>query len=150
VKQNTFVSIGLALACGTLSLLAQWTKDVELYQWVDFPIEAPDAATGLAKWDAQGSCTWTHANGVARRTSTLWYSGSSDTYVYRFGASLPGRWTGTTTSPVAALDGLELTVEVHPASNPNRTGWSGQLASEPTAWARQRVPTANSSNARRF
>jgi hypothetical protein len=140
VKQSTFVLIGLALACGTFSTFAQWSKDVELYQWVDFPIEAPGAATGFAQWDVQGSCAWTHANGVARRTSTLWYSGLGDTYVYRFGASLPGRWTGTTTSPVAALDGLELTVDVEPSSNPNRTGWSGQLGGEPTAWARQCGP----------
>jgi hypothetical protein len=140
VKLSTFVSISLALACGTFSALAQWSKDVELYQWVDFSIEAPGAAVGLARWDAQGSCTWTHANGVDRRTSTLWYSGSGDTYVYRFGGSLPGRWTGTTTSPVAALDGLELTVDVRPATNPNRTGWSGQLANKPTAWSRQQGP----------
>jgi hypothetical protein len=140
VKRITFVLAALALACGSVSALAQWSKDVELYQWVDFPIEAPDAATDLEKWDVQGSCRWTHQNGVTRRTSLLWYSGSGDTYVYRFGASLQGRWTGTTVSPIKALDGLELSVDVRPATNPNRTGWSGQLADEPTAWARQHGP----------
>jgi hypothetical protein len=57
--------------------------------------------------------------------------------MYRFGGSLQGRWTGTTVSPVKALDGLELTVDVTSSSNPDRTGWSGQLPGEPTAWARQ-------------
>ena len=129
---------GFLLASGTLSASAELSKEVELYHWVDFPIEAPGGATGIAKWDVKGSCLWTHEKGTVRRTSLLWYSGSKDTYVYRFGGSLQGRWTGTTRSPVAALDGLELTVQVVPSSNPNRIGWSGQRADEPTAWAHQK------------
>lgn len=119
---------------------APLTKQVELYGWVDFPVEAPEAATGIGKWDVEGSCSWVHENGVTRRTSLLWYSGSGDSYVYRFGGSLPGRWIGTTRSPVAALDGLKLTVHVTPSSNPNRTGWSGPLSATPTAWAHQKGP----------
>lgn len=119
---------------------AQLSKEVELYHWVDFPIEAPGAATGLDKWDVEGSCLWTHEKGAVRRTSLVWYSGSGDTFVYRFGGSLPGRWTGTTRSPIAALDRLELAVEVTPSSNPNRIGWSGQRSDEPTAWAHQKGP----------
>jgi hypothetical protein len=117
---------------------AQVSKQVELYQWVDFPIEAPGAASGVAKWDVQGSCNWTHDGVAVERTSLLWYSGSGDIYVYRFGASLEGRWTGVTSSPIAALDGLQLTVEVGRSSNPKRIGWSGQQPEEPTAWAHQR------------
>ena len=131
----------LLLACGSVlapeGLLA---KEVELYRWTDFPIEAPGAAAGIEKWDVEGSCLWTHEDGAAERTSLVWYSGSGDTYVYRFGASLPGWWRGVTRSPVAALDGLELSVEVVPSSNPRRTGWSGQRPGEPTAWARQQGP----------
>jgi hypothetical protein len=119
---------------------AQLSSQVELYHWADFPVEAPGAATGIAKWDVEGSCLWTHEDGAAQRTSLLWYSGSGDTYVYRFGGSLPGRWTGVTSSRVAALDGLKLTVQVTPSSNPKRTGWSGQRPDEPTAWAHQQGP----------
>jgi hypothetical protein len=137
VKRISLVLAGLALACGTFSALGQWSQEVELYHWVDFPIDVPDALTDLEKWDVQGSCRWTHEDGVTRRTSLLWYSGSGTTYVYRFGASLQGRWTGTTTSPIKALDGQELTVDVAPSSNPDRTGWSGPLPEELTAWARQ-------------
>ena len=120
--------------------LAQLSREVELYHWVDFPMEAPEAATGVAKWDVEGSCVWTHENGAIRRTSLLWYSGSQDTYVYRFGGALQGRWTGTTRSPIAALDGLELTVTVTPSRNPKRTGWSGRHPEEPAAWAHQQGP----------
>lgn len=126
------------LACGSFPAAAQLSKEVELYHWVDFPIEAPGAATGVAKWDVGGSCVWTHENGAHRRTSLLWYSGSGDTYVYRFGGSLPGRWKGVTSSPVAALNGLELTVEVTPPGNSKRIGFSGQLPEERTAWAHQK------------
>jgi hypothetical protein len=129
-----------ALVCGTTPALAQSFKTVELYRWIDFPFEGPGAAPGLAKWDVEGSCIWTHENGETRRTSRIWYSGSGDIYVHRFGASLVGRWTGKTSSPVAALDGLELTVDVLPSTNPNRVGWSGRLTGEPTAWARQKGP----------
>jgi hypothetical protein len=119
---------------------ASLSKEVELYHWVDFPIEAPGAAADVARWDVEGSCTWTHENGSVQRTSLLWYSGSGDTYVYRFGGALQGRWTGRTSSPVAALDGLELTAEVTPSRNPQRIGWSGRRAGEPTAWAHQKGP----------
>jgi hypothetical protein len=112
---------------------------IELYHWVDFPIEAPGAGDSLAKWDVEGSCLWTHESG-AQLTSLLWYSGSGDTYVYRFGGSFQGRWKGTTTSPVAALDRLTLTIDVMPSRNPNRIGWSGQIADEPAAWAHQKGP----------
>jgi hypothetical protein len=125
-------------ACGTFPASAQLSREVELYHWVDFPIEAPRAATGLAKWDIEGSCVWTHDSGAIRRTSLLWYSGSGDTYIYRFGGSFEGRWTGVTSSPVAALDGLKLTVEVTRSNNPRRIGWSGQRSEEPTAWAHQK------------
>lgn len=123
-----------------LKKATQLSKDVELYRWVDFPIEAPQAAGGIAKWDVEGSCTWTHEDSIAQRISLLWYSGSGDTYVYRFGGALQGRWSGVTRSPVAALDGLELTVDVTPSSNPSRIGWSGQRSDEPTAWAHQKGP----------
>jgi hypothetical protein len=98
----------------------------------------------------EGSCLWTHETAPLNARAWLWYSGSGDTYVYRFGGSLPGRWTGTTSSPVAALDGLELTVEVTPSSNPNRIGWSGQRPDEPTAWAHQKGPRESWSSARPF
>jgi hypothetical protein len=127
----------LLLVCGAVAALAQGSRQVELYRWVDFSVEAPGAATGTAKWDVSGSCLWTHDGSGAKRTSLLWYSGSEDTYVYRFGGSFPGRWTGVTSSPVAALDGLRLTVEVTESSNPKRIGWSGQRPDEPTAWAHQ-------------
>jgi hypothetical protein len=136
------VLLGVLCACLSGSSAAQsLSKSVELYRWVDFPIEAPGAATGIAKWDVEGSCTWTHEESAAQRTSLVWYSGSSDTYVYRFGGSLPGRWSCTTSSPVAALDGLALSAEVTPSGHPNRTGWSGRMSDEPTAWARQAGPT---------
>lgn len=70
---------GTIVVCGRLSASTQLSEAVELYRWVDFPIEAPGAADGIAKWDMEGSCVWTHENGVARRTSLLWYSGSGDT-----------------------------------------------------------------------
>jgi len=140
MKRGKYLLAGSILACGTFPVSAQLSKEVELYRWVDFPMEAPRAATGTAKWDVEGSCAWTHENGSIRRTSLLWYSGSGDTYVYRFGGSLQGHWTGVTSSPVTALDGLELTVEVTPSSNPKRTGWSGQRSEEPTAWAHQKGP----------
>jgi len=127
----------LILVCASSPALAQLSKTVELYRWVDFSVEAPDAATGVARWDVEGSCVWTHENGTVRRTSLVWYSGSADTYVYRFGGALQGRWTGVTRSPAAALNGLELTVTVTPSSNPKRIGWSGQRSGEPAAWARQ-------------
>ena len=47
------------------------SRQVELYHWVDFPVEAPGAAAGVAKWDVEGSCVWTHADSSARRTSLL-------------------------------------------------------------------------------
>jgi len=137
---RTLLLTALVLTCSSLPTSAQQSKDVELYHWVDFPVEAPQAADGMAKWDVEGSCIWTHEGSSVRRTSFLWYSGSADTYVYRFGGSLQGRWTGVTSSPVAALDGLELSVEVTPSSNPKRTGWSGQRPNEPTAWVHQRGP----------
>lgn len=132
--------IGCGLLCGALSATPQASKEVELYRWVDFPIEAAGAAIGDAKWDVEGSCVWAHENGVHRRTGILWYSGAGDTYVYRFGGSFTGRWNGKTSSSVAALDGLELVVEVVPSSHPRRTGWSGQSPGAPTAWVRQQGP----------
>jgi len=137
---RTLLLAVLVLTCKSLPISAQQSKKVELYHWVDFPVEAPQAADGMAKWDVKGSCTWTYEGSSVRRTSLLWYSGSGDEYVYRFGGSLPGRWTGVTSSPIAALDGLGLSVEVTPSSNPNRTGWSGQRPDEPTAWAHQQGP----------
>jgi hypothetical protein len=137
-QRTKLLLAGLALVCGAWSGVAQLSRDIKLYHWVDFPMAASGAAHGIAKWDLEGSCLWTHENGTTRRASLLWYSGSGDTYVYRFGGSLQGRWTGRTSSPVAALDGLELTVEVGPSSNPNRIGWSGQLSGEPNAWAHQK------------
>ena len=126
------------LACGPLPGAAQLPRQVELYHWVDFPVDAPGSATGVAQWDVEGPCVWTHEGSAAERTSLLWYSGSGHTYVYRFGSLFEGRWTGVTSSPVEALDGLQLTVEVVRCSNPKRIGWSGQLPEEPTAWAHQR------------
>lgn len=128
------------LACAAAPAYAQLPRTVELYHWVDFPIEAPNAATGAAKWDVEGSCVWTHENGTIQRTSLLWYSGSGDSYVYRFGGALPGRWTGTTHSPVVALNGLKLMVTVTPSGNPKRSGWSGQRPEEPRAWEHQQGP----------
>lgn len=135
--------VGIYLAavvsvCATFNVSGQLVKSLELYQWCDFQVDAPGAASGVAKWDIEGSCVWTHESGTIRRTSLVWYSGTSDTYVYRFGGSAQGRWTGKTTSPVAALNGLELTVTVGPSRNPNRIGWSGQLRDEPAAWAHQK------------
>jgi hypothetical protein len=133
--------VGWALIASTASVEAQSLhSQVDLYRWADFEIQAPGAASGAARFDVQGSCTWTHRESGAKRTSLVWYSGSGDTYVYRFGASFQGRWTCTSSSPVAALNGLQLTVDVGPSSNPNRIGWSGQLANERTAWARQQGP----------
>jgi hypothetical protein len=123
--------------CAAFDLSSQ-AKSVELYQWCDFPVNAPDAASGVARWDVEGSCLWTHENGTLRRTSLVWYSGSNHIYVYRFGGSLQGRWTGKTTSPVPALNALQLTVTVGPSRNPDRIGWSGQLRDQPTAWAHQK------------
>jgi hypothetical protein len=60
--------------------------------------------------------------------------------VFRFGASLQGRWTGRTKSPHAALNGLEFVVQVGPSSNPARIGWSGPMAEKPNAWAHQHGP----------
>jgi len=140
VERTMCFLAGLVFACSTFPASAQLSKKVELYHWVDFSIEAPKAAAGVDKWDVEGSCVWTHENGAIRRTSLLWYSGSGDTYVYRFGGSLRGRWTGVTSSPAAALDELELTVEVTPSSNPRRIGWSGRLSGKPTAWAHQKGP----------
>jgi hypothetical protein len=85
---------GILLASGTLTASAQWSQQVELYHWVDFSVEAPGAAEDIDKWDVKGSCVWTHESGTVRRISLLWHSGSKDTYVYRFGGSLLGRWTG--------------------------------------------------------
>jgi len=48
---------GIFLASGTLSASAQWSHQVELYHWVDFPVEARGAADGFAKWDVEGSCS---------------------------------------------------------------------------------------------
>ena len=104
--RRTGALAGVILACVAVAASADLSKQVELYQWVDFPVKAPGAAAGVAKWDVEGSCTWTYQDGSTRRTSLLWYSGSGDTYVYRFGGSLPGRWKGITRSPVAALDHL--------------------------------------------
>ena len=140
MRRKTCLLVGLILVCGALSTSAELSRKVELYHWVDFPIEAPGAASGVAKWDVEGSCLWTHENDTIQRTSLLWYSGSGDTYIYRFGGSLQGHWTGTTSSTVAALDGLRLTVQVVPSSDPKRIGWSGQRADEPTAWAHQKGP----------
>lgn len=137
---RTLLLVALLLTCHPLPASAQQSKEVELYHWVDFPIKAPNAASGVARWDVEGSCTWTHEGSSVRHTSLLWYSGSGDTYVYRFGGSLQGRWTGATDSPVAALDGLKMTVEVTPSSNPKRTGWSGRRSDEPTAWTHQQGP----------
>ena len=123
----------LILFCASSSAFAQLSKTVELYHWVDFSIEAPEAATGSARWDVEGSCVWTHEDGANRRTSLIWYSGSADTYVYRFGGALQGLWTGVTHSPVASLNDLELSVTVTPSSNPKRIGWSGQRLEEPAA-----------------
>jgi hypothetical protein len=140
VKPKSLLLI-LACTCAAAPVPAQSpSNEVELYRWVDFAVEAPGAADGLAKWDVNGSCDWTHEDGTARRTSLVWYSGAGDTYVYRFGGSLQGRWTCRTRSPVAALDGIELSVDVIPSSDPARTGWSGRLSDEPTAWARQQGP----------
>lgn len=139
-KVSNIVPVAFVFACEMLAVSGQVSQDVELYHWIDFPIKAPGAASGLGKWDLEGSCTWTQENGVTRRTSLLWYSGSGDIYVYRFGGSLRGRWNGTTSSPVEVLDGLELEVEVLPSSNPNRIGWSGQLPDGPSAWAHQKGP----------
>jgi len=140
MEKTRYFLVGFIFACFTLPASAHLSKEVELYHWVDFPIEAPEAAVGIAKWDVEGSCIWTHANGAIRRPSLLWYSGSGDTYVYRFGGSFQGRWRGVTSSPVTALDKKELTVEVTPSSNPKRIGWSGQRSGEPTAWAHQKGP----------
>ncbi|MBE0542181.1 MAG: hypothetical protein IH623_12400 [Verrucomicrobia bacterium] len=138
IRKILLASSALLCAAGLAS--AQFSKEVELYHWVDFTIEAPGTTTGIAQWDVEGSCLWKHENGATRRTSLVWYSGSGNTYVYRFGGSLRGRWTGTTSSPVAALNGLSLTVKVTQSSNPNRTGWSGRKSDEPTAWAHQQGP----------
>ena len=127
----------LVLLLGNAFVRAQ-TKEVELYCWIDFKFEAPRAASGIDKWDVKGSCTWKHEGSNAQRTSTLWYSGRGDAYVIRFGASFAGRWTGVTKSPIPELNGKQMIVTVLPSSNPNRTGWSGQLADEPTAWAHQK------------
>ena len=140
MERIRYFLVGFIFVCLAFPATAQLSKEVELYHWVDFSIEAPEAAAGVAKWDVEGSCIWMHENGAIRRTSLLWYSGSGDTYVYRFGGSLQGRWIGATSSPVAALDDLELTVEVTPSSNPKRIGWSGQRSGEPTAWAHQKGP----------
>lgn len=140
MERTRYFLVGFIFACSTFPASAQLSKKVELYHWVDFSIEVPEAAAGVAKWDVEGSCIWTHEDGAIRRTSLLWYSGSGDTYVYRFGGSLRGRWTGVTSSPVAVLDDLKLTVEVTPSSNPKRIGWSGRLSGKPTAWAYQKGP----------
>ncbi|MGZ8921545.1 MAG: hypothetical protein ACXW3L_11210 [Limisphaerales bacterium] len=140
MKTTKVLLVGVLFICGGFSALAQTAREVELYRWVDFAVEAPGAASAPskeAKWDVEGACEWRHENGTARRTSLVWYSGAGDRYVYRFGASLPGRWTGKTRSAVAALNGLEFIVEVRPSSTAGRSGWSGPLANEPTAWAHQ-------------
>ncbi len=133
------------IACTLLwtasSALAQLEKEVELYRWVDFELVAPEAATGVAKWDVDGHCSWIHEDGQQRRTSLVWYCGVGDSYIFRFGGALPGRWTGTSRSSVAALDGVELAVSVTPSSNPDRVGWSGWKQDEPRAWAHHRGPS---------
>ena len=133
---RVFALITITISTATA---AQLHKEVELYRWVDFSFEAPGAVSGDAKWDVIGSCTWTHTskNQTTERTSLLWYSGEADTYVFRFGASVPGRWIGKTKSPIAKLDGHDLSVNVLPSANPNRIGWSGSLPNDPTAWAHQ-------------
>ena len=138
VNPGTCLVVALVFACANGSFSEQLSRRLELYQWADFTIEAPGAGTGTSRWDVEGSCTWVHENGAAKRTSLLWYSGSGETYVFRFGGSFLGRWTGRTRSPVAALDGLVITADVGPSSNPDRTGWSGQMNLEPTAWAHQK------------
>jgi hypothetical protein len=141
IKGITFLIACFVFVCCTFSDSAQsLSGDVELYDWVDFPIEAPEAASGINKWDVEGSCVWTHEDGITQRTSLLWYSGSGDTYIYRFGGSFQGKWTCTSSSPVDALDSLEFEVEVLPSSNPDRTGWSGRIQDNKTAWARQQGP----------
>ena len=143
MRRIAIIVVVLGLCCGKNLAAAQTSKVVELYRWVDFAIEAPGAASGIDRWDVEGSCVWTHEASGRQRSSTLWYSGSGEQYVYRFGGSFPGRWRGTTRSPVSALNGLDLTVEVLPSVNPKRSGWSGQLPGAPTAWAHQRGPNGD-------
>ncbi len=135
----TIVAV-FGLSCESMLAAAHALKKVELYRWVDFAIEAPGAASGIDRWEVEGSCVWKHEATGQERKSTLWYSGSGDVYVFRFGGSFPGRWRGATRSAVSALDGLDLAVEVVPSVNPKRSGWSGQLRGAPTAWAHQRGP----------
>jgi hypothetical protein len=135
------LQVGCGLVGAAMLATAQTPKRLELYRWVDFAIEAPGAASGIDRWDLEGSCVWTHEATGQQRTSILWYSGAGEQYVYRFGGSFPGRWKGRTKSRIPALDDLELTVEVLPSVNPKRSGWSGQLPGAPTAWAHQRGPS---------
>lgn len=134
------VAVAGVLASTAVGAQPALHQEVELYRWTDFTVEAAEAASGVGKWDIEGSCIWIHEASGTERTSLVWYSGEGDTYIYRFGASFTGRWRGVTHSPVTALDGLEFTVDVLPSSNPRRTGWSGQIPEQPTAWARQHGP----------
>jgi hypothetical protein len=140
MRRITIILGGLGLCCGSMLAATQALKEVELYHWVDFAINAPEAATGIDRWDVEAYCVWTHEVTGQQRRSTLWYSGSGDVYVFRFGGSFSGHWRGATRSPVASLDGLDLAVEVVPSVNPKRSGWSGQVVGAPTAWAHQRGP----------
>jgi hypothetical protein len=114
--------------------------EVEQYRWYDFEINATGIGGNL--FDAEANVTWTHENTATSLNGSVFYNGSGDTFIFRFGAELQGEWTGNTTSNISGLNGLNFLVNVTEPSNGSRTGWSGQIEDEPTAWARQSGPNA--------
>jgi hypothetical protein len=58
MQRIVFLLPAFVFACGTMTRSAPLTREVELHGWVDFPIEAPEAATGMGKWAVEGSCSW--------------------------------------------------------------------------------------------
>ncbi len=47
MRQTVFRLAVLAFVSGTMALSAPSTRQFELYRWVDFPFEAPEAASGI-------------------------------------------------------------------------------------------------------
>lgn len=89
-RKVSWLLVGCLVISGSAPALAQMEKEVELYHWVDFDFNAPAAASGMDKWDVEGSCTWTHESGSEQRTSLVWYSGSSDRL--RIILAIEGAW----------------------------------------------------------
>ncbi|MFO7956095.1 MAG: DUF5060 domain-containing protein [Candidatus Brocadiia bacterium] len=124
-----FIFIGMLTAMTDAARPDDWSRTAR--QWTPVKWEIPNPDWEGNPFDVEASVRFSHDETGERHVTGMFYDGEG-TWRFRFTGTRPGRWSFTTESGDADLDGLTGVVTVEP--NPDGVGF---VTAQGNTWCRQ-------------